>query len=172
MNGADLQIVKMLFFGFFLPIIISGIILYFFPLLNAFAIIVFFILVFLIGFLYTNGMRRIDLNKTEIECSDCVGICCRYWSIPQDYYLKKPSKDELERPERFGGKAVLKKKLFGLVWRVYWILPKYCKHQNNETGLCNIWETRPALCRSYFCDTDEFIGLKKELYEKARKAGI
>ncbi len=93
------------------------------------------------------------------------GFCCKYWSSPQDYWFKPPRPDELEHVELFGGKAIVKRKWGGLLYRVYWIVPIQCKNQA-EDGKCNIYESRPQICKDYVCEKDEFIEIKRKLNDK------
>jgi|GEM_PF-6852488 len=101
-----------------------------------------------------------------MQCAVCSkhnqGFCCRYWSSPQDFWLKPPTQEQLEHVKLFGGNYKIKLKLFGLLYRVYWILPVQCKNQEAK-GACSIYEKRPQICKDYICEKDEFIEIKKEL---------
>lgn len=87
--------------------------------------------------------RRGDLSPGENLCSYCTAKCCRYFALP----IEKPRTwPEFEYIRWF----LLHERAAVFIEDKDWYLLVYtvCKHLRAD-NLCGIYETRPAVCRSY-----------------------
>ena len=93
---------------------------------------------------------RASLKPGEVLCSHCTAICCRYFSIAVD--TPKTWEDfDLIRWYMTHGRV----SLFVDDGQWYLVIHADCRYLRDD-HLCGIYETRPAICRSYHTDDCEF----------------
>ena len=94
---------------------------------------------------------REDIPGDKIPCDYCPGKCCRYFALP------------IDTPE--GWKEYDYMRWFLLHERAtvfvdedtwYLLVHTKCKHLDDRTNLCGIYETRPNICREYSSDKCEY----------------
>jgi Fe-S-cluster containining protein len=88
-------------------------------------------------------LRREDLQADEVLCNHCTAKCCRYFAFPIDKPTDWQDFDYLrwylmhERASVFIEEGC---------W--YLLVHNPCKHLR-EDQLCDIYDTRPQICRDY-----------------------
>lgn len=93
---------------------------------------------------------RSELQPGEILCDYCTAKCCRYFALP----IETPTemKDfQFIRWYLLHGQA----SVFTEDGEWYLLMHTQCKHLG-EDNLCQIYETRPQICRDYTIDNCEY----------------
>jgi Fe-S-cluster containining protein len=93
---------------------------------------------------------RSELQPGEILCDYCTAKCCRYFALP----IETPTemKDfQFIRWYLLHGQA----SVFTEDDDWYLLMHTQCKHLG-EDNLCQIYETRPQICRDYTIDSCEY----------------
>jgi uncharacterized protein len=97
-------------------------------------------------------VRREDLRPGEVLCNHCAAKCCRYFALPIDKPKTWEDFDYIrwyllhERASIFTDEGC---------W--YLLVHNGCKHLR-EDQLCDIYDTRPQICRDYTtvdCEYDD-----------------
>jgi uncharacterized protein len=95
-------------------------------------------------------VRREDLRPGEVLCNHCTAKCCRYFALPIDKPNTWEDYDYIrwyllhERASIFTDEGC---------W--YLLVHNCCKHLR-EDQLCDIYETRPQICRDYTTGNCEY----------------
>ena len=93
---------------------------------------------------------RSELQPGEILCDYCTAKCCRYFALP----IETPTemKDfQFIRWYLLHGQA----SVFTEDDEWYLLMHTKCKHLGDD-NLCQIYETRPQICRDYTIDNCEY----------------
>ena len=97
-------------------------------------------------------MRREDLRPGEILCTHCSAKCCRYFALPIDKPKDWQDFDYIRWYLLHEGAAIFTEEG---CW--YLLVQNRCKHLRDD-GLCDIYDTRPQICRDYTtadCEYDD-----------------
>jgi uncharacterized protein len=95
-------------------------------------------------------VRREDLRSGEVLCNHCTAKCCRYFALPIDKPKTWEDFDYIrwyllhERASIFTDEGS---------W--YLLVHNECKHLRADQ-LCDIYETRPQICRDYTTNDCEY----------------
>ena len=88
--------------------------------------------------------KREEIPHGECPCTYCPGKCCRYFALPIDVPTSRREYDFMRWFLLHEGATVF-------VDDGAWYLLVYlkCKHLDDATNRCGIYETRPKICREY-----------------------
>ncbi|GHT20733.1 hypothetical protein FACS189419_00380 [Planctomycetales bacterium] len=94
---------------------------------------------------------RKDIPKGKCVCNYCPGKCCRYFALPIDTPEDRKQFDFIRW-------FLLHEKATVFVDDGTWYLLVYnkCKHLDDASNLCQIYESRPNICRSYSSEKCEY----------------
>lgn len=96
--------------------------------------------------------RREHLKPGEVLCNHCTAKCCRYFALPIDKPKKWPDFDYIRWYLLHERAAV-----FVEEGEWYLLVNNVCRHLRDDQ-LCDIYETRPQICRDYAttdCEYDD-----------------
>jgi len=88
----------------------------------------------------------------EILCQKCAGLCCRYLALPIDTPEDKGDFDDVRWYLAHEGISIF---VEDGDW--YINIANRCKYLNKD-NMCDIYETRPRICRGYEEETCDYNG--------------
>ena len=77
-------------------------------------------------------------------CEECTGLCCRYFALPIETPEDRDDYDDIRWYLCHEDVSVF---VEDGDWYVN--IDNKCKHLNDETYMCEIYNTRPRICRKY-----------------------
>ncbi len=83
-------------------------------------------------------------------CKKCAGLCCRYLALPIETPTDKDDFDDIRWYLAHEGISIFVEKGD---W--YINIANRCKHLTRE-NLCDIYDTRPKICRGYHHETCDY----------------
>ena len=95
-------------------------------------------------------VRREDLRPGEVLCSHCAAKCCRYFALPIDTPKDWQDFDFIRWYLLHEGAAIFTDEG---CW--YLLVNNRCKHLRDDQR-CDIYDTRPQICRDYTTADCEF----------------
>ncbi len=93
---------------------------------------------------------REDLGPDEVLCNYCPAKCCRYFALPIDTPTDRKDFEYIRWYLLHGRATVF---IEEDCW--YLLVHTACKHLG-DAHLCEIYETRPQICRDYTTDKCEY----------------
>ncbi len=113
---------------------------------------------------------------SDILCKKCAGLCCRYLALPIETPTDKDDFDDIRWYLAHEGISI-----FVEEGEWYINIANRCKHLTKENR-CDIYETRPRICRGYQDETcdyhsgdygyEMFFTSTEELNEYIQKKGM
>ena len=95
-------------------------------------------------------IKRKDLKSDEVLCDYCTAKCCRYFALPIDTPTSIEDYQHMRWYMMHGPVSIF---VDDDTW--YLMVHADCKHLGND-NLCQIYDTRPTICRSYTTDDCEY----------------
>ena len=99
---------------------------------------------------FPRGTLRENLKPDEVLCEHCTGLCCRYFALPIETPTTGEDFDNLRWYMMHGEVSLF---VDDEVW--YLMIHADCQHLLSDYR-CGIYQTRPAICRSYSTKSCEF----------------
>ncbi len=89
------------------------------------------------------AVRRHDLDPDQVLCDHCTGRCCRYFALPIDTPVDRNDYENIRWYMLHGDVSIF---VDDDNW--YLLIHNACD-QLDHSNRCGIYDSRPALCRSY-----------------------
>lgn len=91
--------------------------------------------------------------KVTVACTKCTGLCCRYFALPLDNPDEWKDYDDIRWYLCHENTSV-----FVEDGQWYLNVNNKCRHLSDENHRCQMYETRPKICRGYNTDTCDLSG--------------